>query len=335
MIIKSFEEKKINLNNQKIHLLYGENQGHINDFVDQIFKKKFHDSTYYYEESEIITDESVIYNQLQTKSFFDDNKLIIIRRVTDKVAKLIEKILEKNVSDVNFVLTSNILEKKSKLRTLFEKNNKLVCIPFYQDKEQSLINIITNFSKEKKINFSRRTINLLIKRAMNDRQNLKNELFKIEAYSINKKTVNEDEILKLTNHSENYDVSTLVDYCLLKNEKKILEILNENIFSIDECIKILRIFLAKSKRLLLLSLSVKEYKNIQKAIEAHKPPIFWKDKEILKKQLEIWPINNIKSLINRINNTELLIKKNSSNSIIILLNFVFLEASENINNNFL
>ena len=335
MIIKSYEEKKINLSNQKIHLLYGENQGQINDFVDQIFKKKFHDSTYYYEESEIITDESVIYNQLQTKSFFDDNKLIIIRRVTDKVAKLIEKILEKNISDVNFVLTSNILEKKSKLRTLFEKNNKLVCIPFYQDKEQSLINIITNFSKEKKINFSRRIINLLIKRAMNDRQNLKNELFKIEAYSINKKTVNEDEILKLTNHSENYDVSTLVDYCLLKNEKKILEILNENIFSIDECIKILRIFLAKSKRLLLLSLKVKEYKNIQKAIEAYKPPIFWKDKEILKKQLEIWPINNIKSLINRINNTELLIKKNSSNSIIILLNFVFLEASENINNNFL
>jgi len=335
MIIKSFEEKKINLDSQKIHLLYGENQGHINDFIDQFFKKKFQDSTYHYEESEIISNESIIFNQLQTKSFFDDNKLIIIRRVTDKIAQIIEKIIDKDVSDVNFVLTSNILEKKSKLRTLFEKNSKLVCIPFYQDKEQSLINIITNFSKEKKINFSRQTINLLIKRAMNDRQNLKNELFKIEAYSINKKTVNEDEILKLTNLSENYEVSTLVDYCLLKNEKKIYEILNENIFSVDECVKIIRIFLAKSKRLLLLSLKVEELKNIEKAIDVHKPPIFWKDKEILKKQLKIWSINNIKNLINRISNTELLIKKNSSNSIIILLNFIFLETSKNINNNFL
>ncbi len=333
MIIKSFEEKKINLINQKIHLLYGENQGQIQDFIDQIFKKNFQDNVYHYEEIEIIKDEEIIFDQLQTKSFFDNKKLIIIRRTSDKIVKMIEKIIEKNISDINFVLTSNVLEKKSKLRTIFEKNNKLVCIPFYQDKEQTLINIITNFCKEKKINLSRQIINLLIKRSMNNRQNLRNELFKIEAYSINKKVINEDEILKLTNLSENYDFSTLIDNCLLKNEKKISEILNENIFSIDECIKIIRIFLTKSKRLLLLSLKIEKLKDIERVIDEHKPPIFWKDKEILKKQLNIWSVSKIKNLIRRINSTELMIKKNSSVSIIILLNFIFIETSDSINNN--
>ena len=335
MIIKSFEENKVNLKNQKIHLLYGENQGQIQDFIDQIFKKKNQGNILQYEENEIIKNETIIFDQLQTKSFFESNKLIIIRRVTDKIVTIIEKIIEKDISDLNFVLTSHILEKKSKLRTLFEKNNKLVCIPFYQDKEQTLINIITNFGKEKKINLSRQMINILIKRSMNDRQNLKNELFKIEAYSINKKVLNEDEILKLTNISENYDISTLIDNCLLKNEKKISEILNENIFTIDECIKIIRTFLAKSKRLLLLSQEKEKLKNIERAIDTHKPPIFWKDKIILKKQLEIWSISKIKNLINRINSTELLIKKNSSESIIILLNFIFAETSGKINNDFL
>ena len=333
MIIKSFEEKKINLINQKIHLLYGENQGQIQDFIDQIFKKNFQDNVYHYEEIEIIKDEEIIFDHLQTKSFFDNKKLIIIRRTSDKIVKMIEKIIEKNISDINFVLTSNVLEKKSKLRTIFEKNNKLVCIPFYQDKEQTLINIITNFCKEKKINLSRQIINLLIKRSMNNRQNLRNELFKIEAYSINKKVINEDEILKLTNLSENYDFSTLIDNCLLKNEKKISEILNENIFSIDECIKIIRIFLTKSKRLLLLSLKIEKLKDIERVIDEHKPPIFWKDKEILKKQLNIWSVSKIKNLIRRINSTELMIKKNSSVSIIILLNFIFIETSDSINNN--
>ena len=332
MIIKSFEEKKINLSNQKIHLLYGENQGQINDFINSFFKINFQETTYHYEENEILANESIIFDQLLTKSFFDNNKLIIIRRVTDKITQIIEKIIEKNMSDINFILTSNILEKKSKLRNLFEKNNELVCIPFYKDKEQSLINIITNFCKEKKINLSRQMINLLIKRSMNDRQNLKNELFKIEAYSINKKVINEEEILKLTNLSENYDISTLIDNCLLKNEKKISDILNENIFTIDECIKIIRIFLAKSKRLLLLSLKIEKLRNIQEAIDTHKPPIFWKDKEILKKQLNIWSVSKIKNLINRINSIELLIKKNSSDSIIILLNFIHAETSENVSN---
>ena len=327
MILKSFEEKKINLINQKIHLLYGENQGQINDFLKNIFKKNFKNEIFTYDEVEVIKNENLVYEKLQTKSFFDEKKLIIINRSTDKIKNLIEDIILKNFDDVNIVLISNILEKKSKLRSFFEKNKELVCIPFYKDTEQTLINLVTDFCKDKKINISRHNINLIIKRSMNDRQSLKNELQKIETFFINKKQITEDDILKITNLAENYSISELIDNCLVKNKKKITEILNENNFSIDECIQIVRIFLIKAKKLLSLSIAAREFKSIDKAISSHKPPIFWKDKDMVKNQLRFWTEKKIKDLIVRICELELLIKKNSMNSINILLNFILQETS--------
>ena len=327
MILKSFEEKKINLINQKIHLLYGENQGQINDFLKNVFKKNFKDEIFTYDEVEVIKNEDLVYEKLQTKSFFDEKKLIIINRSTEKIKNLIEDIILKNFDDVNIVLISNILEKKSKLRSFFEKNKELVCIPFYKDTEQTLINLVTDFCKDKKINISRHNINLIIKRSMNDRQSLKNELQKIETFFINKKQITEDDILKITNLAENYSISELIDNCLVKNKKKITEILNENNFSIDECIQIVRIFLIKAKKLLSLSIAAREFKSIDKAISSHKPPIFWKDKDMVKNQLRFWTEKKIKDLIVRICELELLIKKNSMNSINILLNFILQETS--------
>ena len=327
MILKSFEEKKIDLTIQKIHLLYGENQGQINDFLKNVFKKNFKDEIFTYDEVEVIKNEDLVYEKLQTKSFFDEKKLIIINRSTDKIKNLIEDIILKNFEDVNIVLISNILEKKSKLRSLFEKNKELVCIPFYKDTEQTLINLVKDFCKDKKINISRHNINLIIKRSMNDRQSLKNELQKIETFFINKKQITEDDILKITNLAENYGISELIDNCLVKNEKKISEILNENNFSIDECIQIVRIFLIKAKKLLSLSIAAREFKSIDKAISSHKPPIFWKDKDMIKNQLRFWTEQKIKDLIVRICEVELLIKKNSTNSINILLNFILQETS--------
>jgi DNA polymerase-3 subunit delta len=327
MILKSFEEKKINLINQKIHLLYGENQGQINDFLKNVFKKNFKDEIFTYDEVEVIKNENLVYEKLQTKSFFDEKKLIIINRSTDKIKNLIEDIILKNFDDVNIVLISNILEKKSKLRSFFEKNKELVCIPFYKDTEQTLINLVTDFCKDKKINISRHNINLIIKRSMNDRQSLKNELQKIETFFINKKQITEDDILKITNLAENYSISELIDNCLVKNKKKITEILNENNFSIDECIQIVRIFLIKAKKLLSLSIAAREFKSIDKAISSHKPPIFWKDKDMIKNQLRFWTEQKIKDLIVRICELELLIKKNSMNSINILLDFILQETS--------
>tara|TARA_B100001093_G_C26786529_1_gene996942 strand:+ start:672 stop:1676 length:1005 start_codon:yes stop_codon:yes gene_type:complete len=332
MIIKSFEEKKIDLINQKMHLLYGENQGQITDLIDSVFKKKFNNNIYQYDEGEILNNEEILFNEIQNKSFFDENKLIIINRSSDKIKNLIEQIVEKNLEDINIILISGILEKKSKLRSLFEKNKKLVCIPFYKETDQSLMNLAIKFCNEKKIQLSNQLINLIIKRSMNDRHSLKNELKKIETYSLNKKKITEGDILKLTNISENYSISVLIDNCLIKNEKKIKEILNENNFSLEECIQVIRTFLFKSKRLLALSIQMEKSKNIDTVIAMARPPIFWKDKEIIKKQLKLWSKEKIKKLIQKINLTEASIKKNSRNSIIILIDFIFNETSVDANN---
>ena len=332
MIVKSYEERKIDITKQKIHLLYGENQGQIKDFIDIFFKKKFKDSIYQYDEIEILNDENIIFDTIQTKSFFEDKKLVIINRVTDKFKNIIELIKEKELSDINIILISNILEKKSKLRNLFEKDKNLVCVAFYKDTEQTLSNLVTKLCRDRKINISRQLVNLIIRRAMNNRQSLKNELDKIEAYSSNKVKLDEEKILKLTNVSENHDINTLIDNCLIKNRKKIIEIINDNNFLTEETIQIVRIYLAKAKRLLNLAYEIKKTNNIDSAIITHKPPIFWKDKEIVKNQLKIWSTDKLNELIVRISSLELLIKKNSHNSINILIDFILKETVKNSNN---
>ena len=327
MIIKSYEEKKIDLDKQKMHLLYGENQGHIDDLIQKIFKVNFNENIFKYDEQEILKNENIIFDIIKTKSFFDDKKLIIINRTTDKIFKIIEQISQTDLKDVNLVLVSNILDKKSKLRNFFEKKNQIVCVPFYKDNDQSLINIILNFCQNKKINISQQNINLIIQKTNGNRQSIKNELEKIESYSLSKKSISEEDILKIVNVTENHDISSLVDYCLTKDKRKIVEILNDNNFMLDEVIKIIRVFLAKSKRLQILITEAEKTNSLDRAIAEHKPPIFWKDKNIVKKQLQIWKKNNIIELIYKINSIELLTKKNSLNSLNILLDFIFSETT--------
>ena len=327
MIIKSYEEKKIDLDKQKMHLLYGENQGHIDDLIQKIFKVNFNENIFKYDEQEILKNENIIFNIIKTKSFFDDKKLIIINRTTDKIFKIIEQISQTDLKDVNLVLVSNILDKKSKLRNFFEKDNQIVCVPFYKDNDQSLINIILNFCQNKKINISQQNINLIIQKTNGSRQSIKNELEKIESYSLSKKSISEEDILKIVNVTENHDISSLVDYCLTKDKRKIVEILNDNNFMLDEVIKIIRVFLAKSKRLQILITEAEKINSIDRAIAEHKPPIFWKDKNMVKKQLQIWKKNNIIELIYKINSIELITKKNSLNSLNILLDFIFSETT--------
>jgi len=322
MIVKAFELNKINIKNKNYFLLYGENQGHKTEIIEKEFKKLSSESIYRYEENEIFANEEDFFNKLLSKSFFENHKLIIITRATDKIKNIIEEIIEKKIQDLTIVLNANILEKKSKLRNFFEKNKETVCVAFYADSSQTLMGIINNFFKEKKIQTSQQIINLIVERCRGDRQNLKNELQKIENFIMNKTKIDIKDILKLSNLAENYDVSQLIDSCLSKNSKKTINILNENNYSIEDCILIIRTFLFKSKRLLKLCYEAENKKNVDAAIASFKPPIFWKDKDIVKKQITNWSYNSVENLIFEISNIELLIKKNSSNSINILSNFI-------------
>jgi len=327
MIIKSFELNKIDLKKNNFFLFYGENEGLKKEIIENNFKKNYPKKTFYYDESEVLNNKSNFFEEILSKSFFENEKLIIISRSTDKITSVIEEILEKKINDLVLILNSGSLEKRSKLRLLFEKNKEIICIAFYEDNNQTLSSMASQFFRNNKIQISQQAINLIINRCRGDRQNLKNELNKIESFIKNKKRIEISEILQLTNLAENYSVTDLVDNCLAKNKNKTLNILNENNYNLEDCIIVIRTMLAKSKRLLKLFQEIKISNNIDSAISSIKPPIFWKDKQIVKDQINKWSHKNIELLIFKINEIELLIKKNSSISLSVLSDFIIEQAS--------
>lgn len=327
MIIKSFELNKIDLKKNNFFLFYGENEGLKKEIIESNFKNNYPKKTFYYDESEVLNNKSNFFEEILSKSFFENEKLIIISRSTDKITSIIEEILEKKIDDLVLILNSGSLEKRSKLRLLFEKNKEIICIAFYEDNNQTLSSMANQFFRNNKIQISQQAINLIINRCRGDRQNLKNELNKIESFIKNKKKIEISEILQLTNLAENYSVTELVDNCLAKNKNKTLNILNENNYNLEDCIIVIRTMLAKSKRLLKLFQEIKISNNIDSAISSIKPPIFWKDKQIVKDQINKWSHKKIELLIFRINEIELLIKKNSSISLSVLSDFIIEQAS--------
>ena len=317
MICKFYEvgkyREKINF-----YLFYGENEGQKIDVIQSNFNEFTKENTFKYNEKEIIENKQLLFENIYSKSFFENEKLILVSEVTDKSVDLIKQIISDNISDVIIILIAKRLDKKSKIRNLFEKEKIALIVPFYEDSPQTLITIAKKILTENKINLSQENLNLIIERAQGDRINLKNELQKIVLLSKDKKKIDLNDISKLTNLSENYSANELVDNCLCKNKKKTLNILNENIPSSEDNILILRTFLNKLKRLRKLRLSLRKSNNVDQTINAFKPPIFWKDKDIIKQQIKIWELDDIETFIVDLNNTESLIKKNPqvSNQII-------------------
>ena len=327
MILKSYElDKNIN---SKIFLFHGINEGQKEEIIEKKFKPLFGENLFKYLENEIFSNIDNFYNQVLSKSFFEKNKLIIIKDASDKIKNEIEILKEKNLDDIKIILISNTLDKKSKLRNLFEKEKDLVSIAFYSDNNQTLSTITKTFFSKKNIPISQESINLIVSRANGDRKSLNNELSKIENFLTNKKKITIEEIYILTNLSENYSINELVDNCLAKNKDKILYIINENNFSFEDTIIIIRTFLIKAKRLIKLNQNMQIHKNIDQAIINFRPPIFWKDKELVKKQIKIWTLDKTYKLIDEINKIELNVKKNSINSLKILFDFILATSKTN------
>ena len=331
MILKSFELNKLKLENYNFYLFYGDNEGLKEDTIKNFFVKKYQNKIHRYEEREILDNIDDFYNNVFTKSFFDNEKLIIINRVSDKIREIIEELIEKKTEDIQFILNSKNLEKKSTLRKLFEKQKSIVCIPFYEDNNQTLNSIINLFFRNKKIPISQQLINVLVERSRGDRKNLNNELEKIENFSLNKKNLSIQEIIKLTNLADNYSASELVDHSLAKNTRKTVTILGENNYSDEDNIIIIRTLLAKLNRLVKIYDLVDEKNNIEQAISACKPPIFWKDKPLVIQQIRSWIKDALEQLIYKTNEIELLVKKNSVLAKNILADFI-INNSKKTNN---
>ena len=330
MILKSFEVKKINLAINQFVLFYGKNEGLKIETIKNLTKNENEVSNY--DEKEILDNSNTFIENILSKSLFENEKVIIIKRATDKILKILDELNNRNIEDIKIIINSDNLEKRSKLRSFFEKDKKYICIAFYPDNEQTLSKLTYNFLKEKNLTMSTANINLIVNKCNGDRGALLNELNKIEYFSKNGKKITLEDIAKLTNLAENHSVSELIDNCLAKNKKKIINILNENNFSNEDCILIIRTFLNKSKKILQLSREFDQNKSIDLTISSAKPPIFWKEKEITRQQLNKWNSENIKKLIYKLSEIELLVKKNLNNSVNLITDFILDQSSSNTSN---
>ena len=313
MIIKNFELGKIDISNYQLFLIYGKNIGLQNQLINTYFVNNFDGEISKYEENEFIINSDIIFTELLNRSLFENKKILIISRASDRMINFI--------FDVKIILKSSVLDKRSKLRSFFEKGKTVITIPTYEDNERSLYSIVNNFLNEHKIKISREAINLIINRSSGDRQNLKHELDKIMNYSLTTKNITYEIIEKLSNLSENYDVNELANSYLSKNIKNITKIFNENNYSNEDCILILRTLLNKSKKLLTIINKYKQTNNLDDVISSAKPPIFWKDKEIIKIQAKSWKIEDLKVKIYELNEIEAIVKANSNNSLNLVSDF--------------
>jgi DNA polymerase-3 subunit delta len=245
VIVKFFDLKHNTLNQNKLILFYGDNEGLKNDETLKITKNH---KINILEEKDILENNKIFFNNLYSGSLFENEKFFVIKRSTDKIVKIIEELKLENINDAIIIINSGVLEKKSKLRSLFEKDKKFICVAFYPDTGATLSKLANAFLRERKIMISQSDINLIIDKCAGDRISLKNELEKIDLYSQFKKKITTEDIKKLTNLRENHSISELIDNCLAKNKKKIIKILNENNFNSEDCILITRTFLNKSKK---------------------------------------------------------------------------------------
>ena len=327
MIVKAFELSKININNYNLYLLHGKNEGLKKATISKITSSYENIEIQKFDEKQILENQELFMDEILSSSLFYAEKLVIINQTTDKILKNIEYIYNKKINGLILIINSDFLEKKSKLRNFFEKEKELISVPFYPDTTQTLSFLANKFFKEKKISISQSNINLIINKCNGDREFLENELSKIEFFLYNKKSIETHELSKLINLIENHSISDLLDNCLINNARKVLIILNENNFNNEDCIIIIKTFLAKTKKILKLANNYAKNNNLEMTISESKPPIFWKEKDAVKQQLQKWKPDMLKKLIANINQVELELKKNSQFSLSILMNFIFEQIS--------
>ena len=327
MIIKSYEiEKKIsNLIKLNSILLYGENNGlkkDIREIIIRNFKKEKDGIEFLsFYEDEILQNEESLHHAVFSGSLFSNKKIITINNATDKIMQQIEEIINKDPKNILLIIFSQILEKKSKLRNFFEKQDNTICVPCYLDSERDLQNIAYSELKKNSINLSRESINLIIEKSNEDRENLKNELEKIKSFAYNNKNLEINQIKSIINFSGEYKSDNLINECLCGNILQFKKILSELYSNTLNQIFLLRILSNKIQRLLKMKESEKNYNSIDNLINNSKPSIFWKEKPIIKKQLSIWGYSDLKQIVYEINSVEMMCKKNPQISQIIAFKF--------------
>jgi DNA polymerase-3 subunit delta len=308
MIVKSYiAEKNNDIFNNNLLLFYGENLGLKQDFVKKInnfFKKN---NIVNKNQDEILNNENVFFSNLFNISLFEKRRIFLITQCNDKILKILDQIDEK-LEDQKIFLFADLLDKKSKLRGLFEKSEKKGCIPCYLDNEVTLRNIITTKLKGF-TGLSLENLNLIIESCNAERSKLNNELDKIVSY-FDEKKIRTDELEKLLNIKsiENFDY--IKNSVICGNKLKTNKLLSDTILEPEKNIFYLSTINRHLNQLSQIVGQAKS-KNYEKAINDMKPPIFWKEKPFYLDQVQKWNLRKIGTAFKKTYEAEILIKSNS------------------------
>ena len=323
MILKSYlVEKDITLLDKYfITLIYGENIGMKDDIKKEI-KKFFNDyEKITFTQDEILKDYRILNEQVDNTSLFSQKKIIFISEISDKIKDLISEILENRKSDIKIFLFAQNLDRKSAVRRNFEKNKEVGIIACYQDNERTLSDYVRKNLEGYK-GLSQQMINFLISNSGLNRKTLFHEINKIKSL-FSDKNIDIKKLPELLNNNNNLDFDDLRDYCLSAEKEKLNYSLGSVAFQNENAYFYLGILGARIEKLLNLSYLLKKEKNLDKAIDTIKPPIFWKDKPIFYKQMKKWNIKKLKEAKGTLFKTELKIKKNANlNNNVLLKNLI-------------
>ena len=215
-------EDDINKINENIILFYGENIGLQNEFKDKIKKEKNIDIISF-NQQEILGDTNVLFNEINNISLFVDRKYFIINMCNDKILEVLRQV--KELDSQKIFLFADTLEKKSKLRNLFEKTKSYALVPCYPDNELTIKKIVTDKLKGFK-NLTNLNINIIVENSNLNRIKLNNEIEKIITYFQDKKVATE-ELLSLLNEKVNDNFNNLRDASLIGNKNRTNKLLTE------------------------------------------------------------------------------------------------------------
>ncbi len=310
MILKSYivEQDVEILKNYKATLIYGENNGIKNDVKQKIKDNNDGVEILNFFEADLLKN-NLLYDNVSNRSLFSEKKIIFVQEASDKVFDQIEESIEKENNDIKIYIFADILEKKSKLRNLFEKDSKLAIFPCYEDNERTLITYINKEMQDFK-GLTGEIINLIIYNSNLDRRVIKNEINKIKNFFLSKK-INKEEILEILNIKKDSGFDEIRDKALVGEKTKVNKLLSETEILNEEAFFYLNILNYRILRLHQILKMNQDDNNYEKTLKDLKPPIFWKDKPIIIQQLKKWDKKKIEEIIIKIGETEILMKKNS------------------------
>ena len=311
MIFKSYvlEQNLKSIDDCKIILFYGENQGLKEEFKKNIKEANKNNEKLNLLQDEIIKNENLLINEISNKSLFNNKKIIFIDQVNEKILNIIEEMAE-DVSDEKIVIFAGNLDKKSKLRSYFEKSKLCGIVACYQDNEITIKKIITNKLSDYQ-GLSTQVINFIIQNTGLDRSKVNNEIEKIKSCFLEKK-INLEKIDLLLNIKTNDDFNKLKDEALKGNKIKTNKLLADTVFEPESNIYYLNSINQRINKLYEIEKMKQNNSNTETLVSNLKPPIFWKDKPVLIEQTNKWNENKIKKALEKTYTVELQIKTGSA-----------------------